>query len=60
MKSGHLNRYPPRVRTDLYRQMIEIIHSRAPDLDVALCLEEETVFRALGLTDAIGRCNCVL
>jgi spore photoproduct lyase len=53
-------RYPAHLRIDLYRHMIGIIRSRAPDLDVGLCLEEETVFRALGLTEAIGRCNCVL
>ena len=40
--------------------MIVVIRSRAPDLDIGLCLEEEAVFRALGLTEAIGRCNCVL
>jgi hypothetical protein len=53
-------RYPAPLRTDLYRHMIGIIRSRAPDLDIGLCLEEETVFRALSLTEAIGRCNCVL
>jgi hypothetical protein len=53
-------RYPAHFRTDLYRHMIEIIRSRAPDLDIGLCLEEKRVFQALGLTEAIGRCNCVL
>jgi spore photoproduct lyase len=53
-------RYPAHLRTSLYRHMIGVIRSRAPDLDIGLCLEEETVFRALGLTEAIGRCNCVL
>jgi DNA repair photolyase len=53
-------RYPARLRTDLYRHMIGIIRSRASDLDIGLCLEEEPVFQTLGLTDAIGRCNCVL
>jgi len=53
-------RYPAHLRTDLYRQMIEIIRSRAPDLDISLCLEEKRVFQALGLAEAIGRCNCVL
>jgi len=53
-------RYPAILRTDLYRLMIGTIRGCAPDLDIGLCLEVETVFRALGLTDAIGRCNCVL
>jgi hypothetical protein len=53
-------RYPARLRTALYRNMIGIIRSCAPDTDIGLCLEEERVFQALGLTEAIGRCNCVL
>jgi spore photoproduct lyase len=53
-------RYPAHLRTDLYRHMIGTIRGCAPNPDISLCLEEETVFRALGLTDAIGRCNCVL
>jgi hypothetical protein len=31
-----------------------------PGLDIGLCLEERSVFDALGLAEAIGRCNCVL
>jgi len=53
-------RYPTSLRTALYRNMIGIIRSCAPDMDIGLCLEEERVFQALGLTEAIGRCNCVL
>lgn len=53
-------RYPAHLRTDLYRHIIGIIRSRAPNVDIGLCLEEEAVFRALGLTEAMGRCNCVL
>ena len=53
-------RYPARLRIDLYRHMIGIIRSRAPDPDIGLCLEEARVFQALGLTGTIGRCNCVL
>ena len=53
-------RYPAHLRVELYQHMIRIIRSRAPDLAIGLCLEEEHVFQSLGLTDAIGRCNCVL
>jgi len=53
-------RYPEHLRIKLYRHMTEVIHRCAPDLDIGLCLEEERVFRALGLTTAVGRCNCVL
>ena len=53
-------RYPERLRVALYRHMIRVIHACAPDLEIGLCLEERNIFEALGLTDAIGRCNCVL
>ena len=53
-------RYPAPLRTDLYRHMIEIIRSRAPDQSIGLCLEEERVFQTLGLAEAMGRCNCVM
>jgi spore photoproduct lyase len=53
-------RYPARLRTELYRHMIQILRGRAPDLEIGLCLEERSVFEALGLADASGRCNCVL
>ncbi len=53
-------RYPARMRTELYRHMMQTIRGYLPDLEIGLCLEERGVFEALGLTDAIGRCNCVL
>lgn len=53
-------RYPAILRTELYRHMMETIGGCAPDLEIGLCLEERGVFEALGLTAAIGRCNCVL
>ena len=53
-------RYPAILRTELYRHMMETIGGCAPDLEIGLCLEERGVFEALGLTEAIGRCNCVL
>jgi len=53
-------RYPARMRTELYRHMIQTIRRCAPDLEIGLCLEERGIFEALGLTEAIGRCNCVL
>jgi len=31
-----------------------------PDLELALCLEEPSVWRALDLHRRLGRCNCVL
>lgn len=48
------------LRVDCYRNLLEIIRSRRPDLPVGLCLEERTVFASLGLLGSIGVCNCVL
>jgi len=53
-------RYPAHLRVKLYRRLIAIIRSRTPNLNVSLCLEEASVFQALGLAEAIGRCNCIL
>ncbi|MFO8013883.1 MAG: hypothetical protein R6X20_11340 [Phycisphaerae bacterium] len=53
-------RYPPALRTELYGHLIRTIRGAAPQVDIALCLEERRVFEAVGLADAIGRCNCVL
>jgi len=53
-------RYPARLRAELYRHMIQTIRGRAPDLEIGLCLEERSVFEALSLAAAVGRCNCVL
>jgi spore photoproduct lyase len=53
-------RYPAHLRMRLYRHMVQIIRSRAPGLGIGLCLEEEPVFRSLGLMESIGRCNCVV
>ena len=53
-------RYPKHVRIALYRHLVGVIAKGAPGLEVGLCLEDRSVFGALGLADAIGRCNCVL
>lgn len=53
-------RYPRAVRERIYRHLREMVLGICPDLPVGLCLEEPSVFEALGLTAAIGRCNCVL
>jgi spore photoproduct lyase len=53
-------RYGAEQRVAIYRHLLEVVRSTRPDLDVALCLEEPDVWRAVGLTDSIGRCNCVL
>ena len=53
-------RFPIDMRINVYRFLIDVIKSRRPDLEIGLCLEENEVFESLGMTDMIGRCNCVL
>ena len=53
-------RYPEAQRVDVYRHLIQTIRSIQPDLQVGLCLEHASVFDALGMTAAIGQCNCLL
>jgi len=53
-------RFPIDDRVAIYRHLIGAIRRHRPDLPVGLCLEEHQVFEALGMTGAIGCCNCVL
>jgi spore photoproduct lyase len=53
-------RFPFRVRTDLYRYLIDTIKKLNPRLQIGLCMEEHRVFKALNMESAIGCCNCVL
>jgi len=53
-------RYDLGTRLHLYGCLIEAIQRLRPSLNIGLCLEERSVFNALGLAEAIGRCNCVL
>ena len=53
-------RFPGQLRMEVYKHLIEYIRQQKPDLQIGLCLEEKTIFKALGMEAAIGRCNCVL
>ena len=53
-------RYAETQRVDVYRHLIKTIRSIQPGLQIGLCLERTSVFRALGMTSAIGECNCLL
>jgi spore photoproduct lyase len=54
------SRYAESQRVDIYRHLIETIRSIQPDLPIGLCLEQASVFETLGMTPAIGQCNCLL
>jgi spore photoproduct lyase len=53
-------RYPADVRIRVFRHLLDVIGEMQPGLEVGLCLEERRVFEAVGMTHAIGCCNCVL
>lgn len=53
-------RFSRSTREDVYRHLIECIRQIRPDLEIGLCLEDETMFTSLDLQKNIGRCNCVL
>jgi len=54
------HRFAAPIRTACYRTLIDVIRSHRPDVSIGLCLEEQSIFVALGLSASIGRCNCVL
>lgn len=53
-------RFPDQLRMEVYKHLIEYIRQQKPDLQISLCLEEKTIFKALDMEAAIGQCNCVL
>jgi len=53
-------RYGPELRVKLYAEIINTVRTSKPNLEIALCLEEAPVWKALRLEAARGRCNCVL
>lgn len=53
-------RYPRMLRNEAYSFIIEAARRLRPDLELALCLEEEALWQSTGLEKWLGRCNCVL
>ena len=53
-------RFSHSTREEVYRYLADCIRRQRPDLEIGLCLEDEAMFAALGLTGSMGRCNCVL
>jgi len=53
-------RYPRRLRTMAYDHLMRVALDIRRDLEVALCLEENEVWQELGISERLGRCNCVL
>jgi DNA repair photolyase len=53
-------RYRRELRVEIYEHLMNIVRETRPDLAQALCLEEISVWDAVGLKGNLGRCNCVL
>ena len=53
-------RYTEALREEIYSVIIETARRLRPELEIALCLEEESLWRYLGLENNMSRCNCVL
>jgi spore photoproduct lyase len=53
-------RFPFELRLQVYRHLIDQTQRIRPGLEIGLCLEERRTFEALSLTNAVGRCNCVV
>lgn len=53
-------RYPRDLRHEVYSLIIEFARRLRPDLEIALCLEEQALWESTGLMAGVGRCNCRL
>jgi spore photoproduct lyase len=53
-------RYPRSLRHEVYSLIIESARRLRPDLEIALCLEEQALWESTGLVANMGRCNCRL
>jgi DNA repair photolyase len=53
-------RYPRTLRVRMYTYLARIAREVRPDIELALCLEEQAVFRAVSAEARLGSCNCVL
>lgn len=53
-------RYPRELRHRAYSLIIEAARRLRPDIELALCLEEEALWHSTGLLESMGHCNCVL
>jgi spore photoproduct lyase len=53
-------RYQRDLRVEIYAHILRAARELRPELLLALCLEEPDVWRAVGLEDNVGKCNCVL
>ncbi len=53
-------RYPPELRLEMYRFLIDRIRAHCPDMPVALCREIPEIWKALAGMVTSSACNCVI
>jgi DNA repair photolyase len=53
-------RYSRGLRHEVYSAIIEAARRLRPELEIALCLEEQALWESNGLAGSMGRCNCGL
>ncbi len=53
-------RYGSPLRAKMYTHLLRVAQKIRPDLELALCLEDQTVLTAVDKEAPLGRCNCVL
>ena len=58
-KDGRV-RFPIKLRIGVYKYLVDTIRKLQPKLQIGLCMEEADTFKALGMENSIGCCNCVL
>ena len=53
-------RYSRSLRVRMYGHLARVAREVRPDIELALCLEEQAVWTMVNKEAALGRCNCVL
>src|SRR4030042_572295 len=53
-------RYSGLLRKEIYSLILGVAKKIKPELELALCLEDNELWQETGLESSLGRCNCVL
>jgi spore photoproduct lyase len=53
-------RYARSLRVRMYAHLARVAREVRPDIELALCLEDQVVWRTVSTEASLGRCNCVL
>jgi len=53
-------RYPRALRVRMYTHLARVAREVRPDIELALCLEEQVVWSEVSKETRLGRCNCIL